>query len=138
MQTFSVVKKNPFPRCVLVSCVVIFPIHSDLSDFLYPEFPLIKRGQGQTLVIWTARWTKKKITFLVKVTPQPKFHRRIQLERLLCQSSSLAKQMCPCRQKPHGSLLPGYFNGPTLVDGCVQTHHDMMTIEPMSHCHKND
>ena len=35
------------------------------------------------------------------------------------------------RVKPSGSLFPR-FNGPMLVDICVQTHHDATTIEP---CH---
>ena len=50
-----------FTWCLLASCVVIFPIRCDLSNFLYPEFSLIKRGQGQTHAIWTARRKKLKI-----------------------------------------------------------------------------
>ena len=35
---FQKIFSTLFTWCLLVSCVVIFPIPCDLSDFLYPEF----------------------------------------------------------------------------------------------------
>ena len=58
---FNKIRFALFTWCLLASCVVIFPIRCDLSNFLYPEFSLIKRGQGQTHAIWTARRKKPKI-----------------------------------------------------------------------------
>ena len=102
--------KNPFldspkgthPWCLLASCVVIFPIRCDLSDFLYPEFSLIKRGQGQTHAIWTTR--RKK--FQVKISPRPKFHLRIPLQRFNFHFSSLAKQSRPCERSQTAVCFP--------------------------------
>ena len=41
---------------LLASCVVIFPIRCDLSDFLHPEFPLIilspRRGRVSPFLAW--------------------------------------------------------------------------------------
>ena len=58
---FNKIRFALFTRCLLASCVVLFPIRCDLSDFHYPEFSLIKRGQGQTHAISTARRKKPKI-----------------------------------------------------------------------------
>ena len=59
---FNKIRFALFTWCLPASCVVIFPIRCDLSDFLYPELSLIKRGQGQTHAIWTARRKKPKIS----------------------------------------------------------------------------
>ena len=59
---FNKIRFALFTWCLPASCVVIFPICCDLSDFLYPELSLIKRGQGQTHAIWTARRKKPKIS----------------------------------------------------------------------------
>ena len=40
---FNEIRFTLFNWCVLASCVAIFQIRCDFSDFLYPEFPLIKR-----------------------------------------------------------------------------------------------
>ena len=36
-----------FTWCVLVSCEVIFAIRCDLSNFFYPEFPLIADNKAK-------------------------------------------------------------------------------------------
>ena len=59
---FNKIRFALFTWCLPASCVVIFPIRCDLSDFLYPELSLIKRGQGHTHAIWTARRKKPKIS----------------------------------------------------------------------------
>ena len=43
---FKKIRSTIFNWCLLVYCVVIFPIRCDLSDFLYPEFISTNKLKG--------------------------------------------------------------------------------------------
>ena len=77
------------------------------ADFLYPEFPLIKRGKAKHSR--SRQPAERSQKFYVKISPA-----KFQLQRLNFHSNSLSSQtIASLRAKPSGSLFP-QLNGPTL------------------------